>query len=131
MLKSVGLVSVIILACLVLGIILNFAREGYQRASPNNVLVIAQTDWQDGKISEAVPLFVLSFKMALESQVRWTIADSYINKMKDLKKNRQLHEALAECNTARQILDTYDDEGGMDYECVVIQEEIDGEIPIE
>jgi len=63
--------------------------------------------------------------MAFEAGGRWSIADIHISRMRSLEEEGRLSEALQECATAVRILHGYDDEGGLSYECSVIEQRIE------
>ena len=110
---------------LVIAVCVYFVLEGFNHIDPKLALWHAQRSWREGQIVQAIPQFVRAVWMAFEAGGRWSIADTHVNKMRLLEEEGRLHEALRECATAVRILHGYDDEGGLSYECYVIEQRIE------
>lgn len=118
------LIVSLFICTLLAGVCFNFAREGFRHVDPASKLRLAKEDWQNGQVDRALRGSVTAFGIALECGVRWSVAGIYISRMHSLDSDGQLHEALEQCHTAVQILDGYDDEGGINYVCTGIEERI-------
>ena len=123
----VVLISLCIL--LVSGACISFVAEGFHHVNAASELRHAQEYWQNGEVGKSLPKFVAAFRLALESGIRWSIANGYINQMRSLNSAGRLREALTQCTEAVQTLDGFDDEGIISYECAAIGENIRRQSP--
>lgn len=106
---------------LAIGILAHLLSKGFGHVDPKMALWQAQRSWSEGQIIKAIPQFARAVWMAIEAGGRWSIADIYVRRMRVLEKDGRLSEALQACTTAIRILRGYDDEGGLSYECTVIE----------
>ncbi len=109
---------------LVSGACIGFVAEGFHHVNAASELRHAREYWQNGEVGKSLPKFVAAFGLALESGIRWSIANGYIDQMRSLNSAGRLQEALAQCTAAVQTLDGFDDEGIISYECTAIEENI-------
>lgn len=109
---------------LVLAVCAYFVSQGLGHAEPSAELNDARLDWQTGRRAESLGRRFGAFWIALESGARWSLADHYIEESYRLQRNGRLRDALSNCRTAWQILGKYDTEGGIDFHCTEIEEQI-------
>jgi len=108
---------------LIIGVaFVHFTLQGINHIDPQIVLWRAQYTWREGKVIESIPQFAQAVWTAFDAGVRWSIAGVYINQMRDLNQGGYLNNALATCAKAVRILNRYDDEGSLSYDCTVIEE---------
>jgi hypothetical protein len=103
--------------------------EGSCHVDPATELRLATMKWEEEHTVSALIGIVRANLMAFECGLRWNIAGDHINNMRVLENNGRLSEALARCVAAVQILDGYDDEGVVSYDCDAIEEAINRRIP--
>lgn len=108
-----------------IGVCTYLVLKGFGHIDPKIALWQAQRSWLEGQIVQAIPQFIRAVWMAFEAGGRWSIADIHVSRMRALEEEGRLPEALQECATAVRLLHGYDDEGGLSYECSVIEQRID------
>lgn len=123
--RKVAVLTLIVSIALCTGVTSIFlVREGFRHVLPTSALRQAEQYWQTGPVDKSLPAFLSAFWMALESGVRWSIANTYIDQMRLLQRDGKLQGAVEQCATAVRIVGGYDDEGGLSYACTVIEETI-------
>jgi len=115
----------IICSILIIGVCAYLVSKGFDHIDPKIALWQAQRSWSEGQIIQAILQFARAVWMATEAGGRWSIANIYVRRMRSLEKEGRLLEALQACATAVRILRSYDDEGGLSYECTVIEQRIE------
>ena len=100
------------------------AVQGFRYIEPASVLRRAEETWETGCRGQSLRSYVQASTMAVEAGLRGTIARIYINQMMSNISQGELDRALDGCSRAVAILQDYDNEGSLSYECFVIEGQI-------
>ena len=95
-----------------------------QHVLPLSILRWSQQKWNEGQYIESVDWFVAANESAFNTGGRWTIADFYLQRIRSLCVEGKLAEAQENCSRAVSILDGHDDEGTVNYMCLMIDQEM-------
>ena|ERR1043165_9877572 len=94
-----------------------------------SVLEFAKYNLRQGKVFDGIKYLHLASVRAIEFQKHQQAAQQVIEESARLYQQGDYKNALLACEKARSVLDGYDDEGAMDYECTKLKEELLNQTP--
>lgn len=122
--KHIKIISLVIFI-LCVGLSGYFIHKGFTHVLPQDMLRLSVQKWNEGQYTESIKWFVASYEDALDAGIRWIIVENfYLRQISDLSNEKNFKEALETCARAIRVLNGHDDEGGLSYTCIVLEEQI-------
>ena len=122
--KRIKIISLVIFI-LCVGLSGYFIHKGFTHVLPQGMLRLSRQKWNEEQYTESIKWFAASYKDALDAGIRWTIVEKfYLRRISDLSNKRKFKEALETCARAVRVLNGHDDEGGLSYECAILEEQM-------
>lgn len=115
--RTMFAIAPLVVAISLFGLTIVFVEEGLAHSTPAKAWQDAQLDWENGQKGEAVYGFMDAFRITLDNGARHTIARPLVDQMNSLWEEGRISEAYDRCMGAVAILDGWDEEGVVSYDC--------------